>query len=464
MKPLPVVPLILAGGSGTRLWPLSRRSFPKPFISLLGQDSLFQQTVKRVQLPLAEPEHLRVVCGRDQAHHVGNDLEQLGYRESQIWEEPFGRNTAPAVLLGIMRILREWGDTLVLVLPADHLIPDVSAFQSSLKLALEAAGHGAIVTLGIQPAYPETGFGYIEIEAGAGPIHRVKQFCEKPDLERAKSFVASGQHFWNAGIFVFQATTMFAEFQSFQPEMVGAMEKYLTSNQDGDYQLLSEISIDYAIMEKTQKLALVPAQFGWSDVGHWAAVHQAAPRDDAGNYTQGSVILTDCKDCYAIAENRVLAGVGLENLVLVETADAVMVAPLDRSQEVKALAEQVRQLDPELLVNHLTVVRPWGSFTQLIEAPGFKVKRLDVKPGKRLSLQMHHQRDEHWVVVRGQAIVVRGDQTHQLNTNDYIFISKKVQHRIENATDQPLTIIEVQLGPYLGEDDIVRFSDDFGRA
>jgi mannose-1-phosphate guanylyltransferase/mannose-6-phosphate isomerase len=454
--------LILAGGSGTRLWPLSRRTHPKPILDLYQGATLLGHTVQRV-LPLVGREGLRLLCGEDQAETFALEWNAQGLDRAKLWTEPSGRNTAPAILLGIHLLLTGEEDPLLIVLPSDHHVADEPAFRQSLQDAMAAAHLGHIATLGIRPSRAETGYGYMEATPGPGRWLEVSRFVEKPPREQAQAYLESGRHFWNAGIFVFRASRMLAEFAARQPAMLAAMRSFLAAPTAEAYRQLPSISIDYAIMEGCRKLALVPCQCGWSDVGTWQAVHQAAPLDGRGNFSRGNVLVQESDNCHVDAHSRFVAALGVRDLAIVETADALLVCSLERAGDVRRVAEELAGRQPELLEGHTSTKRPWGSFTQLDHGMGYQVKRLEVAPGKRLSLQYHHRRAEHWVVVQGTAHIVLGEEERELQTAESVFIPAGTVHRIENRGRQNLVLIEVQTGTYLGEDDIVRLQDDFGR-
>jgi mannose-1-phosphate guanylyltransferase/mannose-6-phosphate isomerase len=474
-----LVPVILSGGSGTRLWPLSRELYPKQFLPLVNERTMMQETALRVAgLPgLAAPI---VVCNEQHRFMVAEQLRLVGVTPQSILLEPIGRNTAPAVGLAAMAALAPVGqapggddDPLLLVLPADHVIRDVPAFQRAVVAALPAAREGKLVTFGIVPTQAETGYGYIRSGDGPGPVLPVAAFVEKPDAERAAAFVASGDYLWNSGMFLFSARRYLEELARLAPEIRGACERAFGGAQrDLDFTRLSaeafaacpSDSIDYAVMEKTAAAAVMPLEAGWSDVGSWASLQDALPGDGARNVTHGDVLAIDTEHCLLYSSSRLVATVGLKDHVVVETKDAVLVAPRDRVQDVKLLVTRLKEEGRSEPGLHREVFRPWGSYDSVDAGDRFQVKRLSVKPGACMSLQMHHHRAEHWIVVSGTARITRNDETFLLGENESTYIPMGATHRIENPGKVPLHIIEVQSGSYLGEDDIVRYEDRYGRS
>jgi mannose-1-phosphate guanylyltransferase/mannose-6-phosphate isomerase len=466
-------PVLLAGGSGTRLWPLSRRSYPKQFVPLLAEGSLFEATVHR----LAGFEHTQplVVCNEAHRFLVAEELRTAGIEHTSILLEPAGRNTAPAIALAALEASAHGEDPVLLVLPADHAIPDGAAFARAVAEAAGAAADGSLVTFGIEPRGPATGYGYIRAAPGEG-VRAVEAFVEKPDRATAEAYLAEGGYYWNSGMFVFRASAVLEELDRHAPEMLGAVRAaYAGRSEDSDFlrfdsrafEATPSESIDYAVMEHTDRARVVPFDGAWSDVGSWQALWEAGlargEGDDADNIVLGDVVASDVERCYLHASHRMIAAVGLADCVVVETADAVLVAPRERAEEVKRLVERLEADGRTEQDEHRRVYRPWGSYEGLDHGSRFQVKRIVVKPGGRLSLQMHHHRAEHWVVVRGTARVTSGDNSFLLSENESTYIPLGTTHRLENPGHIPLELIEVQSGAYLGEDDIVRFQDQYGR-
>ena len=467
-----LVPVILSGGAGTRLWPLSRELYPKQLLRLVAERTMLQETVARTEgLPELAPPI--VVCNENHRFMVAEQLRELGTAPQAIVLEPQGRNTAPAA--AIAALLVSGGadaDPVLLVLPADHVITDVPAFQAAVAAGRVAAESGSLVTFGVVPDRAETGYGYIRRGAGPGPAFSVAKFVEKPDSATARGYVEAGDYYWNSGMFMFRASAYLAELGRYAPAMLAACRAALAAaGRDLDFLRLPaqefascpSDSIDYAVMERTERAVVVPLAAGWSDVGSWAALADALPRDAEGNVTAGDVLTEDSSGCYLHSTSRLVAAVGLRDHVVVETKDAVLVAPRDRVQDVKELVAELKARGRYETSLHREVYRPWGSYDSIDSGDRFQVKRLIVNPGATLSLQLHHHRAEHWVVVTGTAKVTRGDEVFTLSENESTYIPIGARHRIENPGKIPLHIIEVQSGTYLGEDDIVRFEDRYGR-
>ena len=462
-------PVLLSGGTGTRLWPLSREAYPKQFLPLAGEDTMVQATWRRVA-PLAGAAPI-VVANEEHRFLVAEQLRQIGAPTPAIVLEPVGRNTAPAIAAAALQALAAGDDPLLLVLPSDHVVRNEAGFRDAVSAACAAAEAGALVTFGIVPDAPETGFGYIQAETGEG-VRRVLRFVEKPDAVTAQSYLDAGGYYWNSGMFLFRASRYLEELGKFQSGIVASVSAaFAAAKRDGDFIRLDKEafaaspsdSIDYAVMEKTSDAKVLPVDIGWNDVGSWSALWEVAERDDDGNAHRGDVIAVDSRNTYAYAQ-RLVALVGLDDVVVVETDDAVLVAHKDRVQEVKQVVAQLKESQRSQAVLHRQVSRPWGAYDSIDTGERFQVKRITVKPGGVLSLQMHHHRAEHWIVVSGTARVTRGEETLLLSENQSTYIPLGVTHRLENPGMVPLELIEVQSGSYLGEDDIVRFEDMYGRS
>lgn len=466
-----IVPVILSGGSGTRLWPQSREAYPKQFLPLVDDLTLLQNTARRIDgLPgLSAP---LVVCNEDHRFMVAEQLRVCGVASEAILLEPFGRNTAPAVAIAAFNVTVDGADPLLLVLPADHVIQDEEAFRSAVVAALPAAEAGNLITFGIVPTTAETGYGYIRagrlIEGGA---YSVDRFVEKPDRETAECYVASGEYYWNSGMFLFRASTYLAELEVHAPQMYLACRAALIdAKTDSDFIRIGaeafrdcpSDSIDYAVMEKTRSAAVLPLACGWNDVGSWTALWEVCARDVNGNVVCGDVISVDSHDCYVRSE-RLIATLGVNDLVIIDTDDALLVAHKNRVQDVKRVVAQLKNEGRSEWKHHRKVYRPWGAYDSIDAEDRFQVKRITVRPGAALSLQMHHHRAEHWIVVKGTARITRGDEVFLLSENQSTYIPLGITHRLENPGRIPLELIEVQSGAYLGEDDIVRFEDVYGR-
>ena len=464
-----IVPVILSGGSGTRLWPLSREAYPKQFLPLVGDETMLQETWRRVA---GLTPHAPIVVGNhDHRFMIAEQLREAGAAPAATILEPFGRNTAPAIAIAALEATADGADPLLLVLPSDHVVGDVAAFHAAVREAAEAAAAGRMVTFGIVPAAPETGYGYIKAEAGTG-VRKVERFVEKPDAATAQAYVASGDYYWNSGMFLFRASRYLEELGTLAPAMLAASRAALAAaTRDDDFVRLDaeafaacpSDSIDYAVMEKTAHAAVVALDAGWNDVGSWTALWDVSPQDDSGNAHHGDVIAVDCRNTYAHGQ-RLIALVGLEDVVVVETDDAILVGHKGRMQQVKDVVGRIKAEGRSHATWHRKVYRPWGAYDSIDNGERFQVKRITVKPGGTLSLQMHHHRAEHWIVVSGTARVTRGDETLLLTENQSTYIPLGVVPRLENPGRLPLELIEVQSGSYLGEDDIVRFEDRYGRS
>jgi mannose-1-phosphate guanylyltransferase/mannose-6-phosphate isomerase len=465
-----MIPVILSGGSGTRLWPLSREAYPKQFLALAGEDTMLQATWRRVEA-LASAAPL-IVANEEHRFMVAEQLRQVDCSPAAILLEPVGRNTAPAIAVAALQAIADGADPLLLVLPSDHVIHDVAAFQTAVRTAEGAAREGRLVTFGIVPTGPETGYGYIRAETGEG-VRAVAEFVEKPDAATAGRYLSSGGYFWNSGMFLFRASAYLGELERQQPAMLAACRAALAGARcDQDFVRLDKDtfaacpadSIDYAVMEKTALAAVLPIAVGWNDVGSWAALWEIAEQDGNGNAHHGDVIAQDCRDTLAWGDGRLVALLGLQDVVVVDTADALLVAHRDHVQDVKGIVARLKIAGRPEPTLHRKVYRPWGSYDSIDLGERFQVKRITVKPGAQLSLQMHHHRAEHWIVVSGTGRVTRGEETLILSENQSTYIPLGVKHRLENPGVVPLELIEVQSGSYLGEDDIVRFEDVYGRG
>lgn len=469
-----VVPIILSGGVGARLWPVSRETHPKPFIKLADGESLLQKAFARAKA-LPGVADVLTVTNRDLYFKTKDEYRSVnaGDVPTSYILEPFGRNTAPAIAAAASHVAASYGeDTILIVLPADHLIERQDAFIAAVNEAMTLAQKNFLVTFGIQPAFPETGFGYIEAEG-----NRVHRFVEKPSLEKAQEYVASGRYLWNAGMFCFKAGTFLSEMKACAPDIAAAVHVCMGASEKAEnadsiqieldaasFKKVPDLSVDYAVMERSQCVAVVPCDFGWSDIGSWSALSALVPGDERGNSWQGDVLLRDSTGCYVQSERRLVSGLGLKNLIVIDTADAVLIVDRNNVQDVKKVVEYLKSVDHPTYREHQTMHRPWGTYTVIEEGSRFKIKRIEVKPGASLSLQMHHHRSEHWVVVSGMAKVVNGSEEFFVRTNESTFIPAGHRHRLENPGLVSLVMIEVQCGDYLGEDDIVRFQDHYGRA
>lgn len=466
-----ILPVILSGGSGTRLWPASRALYPKQLLPLTGEKTMLQQTAQRLHGMRDMSDECMVVCNEAHRFLVAEQLRAID-KAAQIILEPEGRNTAPAVALAALLAVEQGRESMLLIMPADHVIADIGAFQSAVGDGVAAAASGKLVTFGIVPTGPETGYGYLEAEPQGNAAVPVESFVEKPDVDTAIKYVAGGRHFWNSGMFLFNASTYCAALKQFEPEMFAACKAAIDGKSvaedfvrpDSESFLGSPAnSIDYAVMEKTDAAVMVPIDAGWSDVGSWTALHDVRDRDTDGNTMDGDVFLHDCEGVFVQAESRLVAAVGLQDIVIVETRDSILVSTKEKAQDVKVLVDRLKALERSEVELHRQVFRPWGSYDSLENADGFQVKRLVVNPGAVLSLQKHAHRAEHWVVVRGRARITRNESEFDLGVNESTYIAIGDVHRIANPFHEPVHIIEVQCGDYLGEDDIVRLEDNYGR-
>ena len=467
-------PIVLSGGTGSRLWPLSRSLFPKQLLALAGEHSLIQDTVLRAQgTDFAPP---LIVCNTEHRFLIAEQMRHAGIAPQGIVLEPVGRNTAPATAVAALIVADKNPESLMLLMPADHIVRNRTAFLQAVDRAAAAARQNYLVTFGIAPNAPETGYGYIRRGAplqGLADSFTVARFVEKPDTATAASYLASGDYSWNSGMFLFKASVFLAELERLEPEMLAHCREALAKGgKDLDFFRLEStafakakaISIDYAVMERTDKAVVVPVEMGWSDIGSWEALWTTAMRDASGNATQGDVLHHGTRNSYLRSEGPLVAAVGLEDVVVVATQDAVLVSHKSASQDVKRIVEQLEKSGRELHTTHRKVYRPWGSYESIDNGDKYQVKHIIVSPGAKLSLQMHHKRAEHWIVVSGTARVTCDDKVFPLDENQSTYIPLGAKHRLENTGTEPLHLIEVQSGSYLGEDDIVRFEDTYGRS
>lgn len=476
-----IIPVILSGGAGSRLWPVSREGHPKPFMKMADGQSLLEKTYRRAAtLPGVVKEDgrskLLTVTNRNYYFMSRDELTRAGAVGAFLLE-PFGRNTGPAIAIAAHRVLKKYGNKAqMLVLPSDHLIEDENTFTECVKKASRLAEDGYLVTFGVSPTGPETGFGYIQQGEQIHGGSHVKRFVEKPDLATAQSYVDDGGYLWNSGMFCFEAKTFLNELEAHAPELARnaaiCWDQIPNAGDESTYFEIPESafmeapndSVDYALMEKSNKVVVVPGSFGWNDIGSWNAVRDLVKPNEENNRSVGDVIFVNSSNTFIQSEDRLVAVVGVNNLMIIDTPDALLVANPDFSQDVKIVVSKLKELDHDTAKLHKTVIRPWGTYTVLEEGVGFKIKRIEVRPGAQLSLQMHHHRSEHWIVVKGEAKVVNGDQILIVRESESTYIPAGHQHRLKNNTKDELVLIEVQCGGYLEEDDIIRFEDNYGRV
>ena len=465
-----IVPVILAGGSGSRLWPLSRNLHPKQFINLINETTLFQDTILRLPKDTLEPI---IICNREHRFLAAEQLRQIGKSSKGIIIEPEGRNTAPAVTLASLKIINDYKDATILVLPADHLIEDLQAFHKALKIAKDLAEENNLITFGITPSNAETAYGYIQANISESrDCYHVKSFIEKPKKADAIKYFKSGDYFWNSGMFMFKATKYLEEIQEYEPKIYSCCKKSISgSDLDLDFIRLNNTeflkcpdkSIDYAVMEKTNEAIVVPLKVNWSDIGSWDALMNSKSKDKNGNVLDGDIITDNVKNTYAYSSERLVSVIGLSDLIIIDTKDALLVSHKNESQNIKNIVNNLKSLNRSETEHHRKVYRPWGYYDLIDIGNGFQAKRISMKPGAKLSLQKHLHRAEHWVVVQGSAIITCGKKTFKLTQNQSTYIPKGEVHRLENQEDTNLEIIEVQTGDYLSEDDIIRLDDQYER-
>jgi mannose-1-phosphate guanylyltransferase/mannose-6-phosphate isomerase len=465
-----MIPVVMSGGSGTRLWPLSRKHKPKQFLALFGEETMFQQTLMRLE-GVSGIESPLVVCNNDHRFMVAEQLHAMGVSSPTIILEPMGRDTAPALAIAALQASKNGDDPILLVLAADHVIQDIPAFHRAIAVAQTEADKGFLVTFGILPTSPNTGYGYIQASSKS-EVSDVKAFVEKPDLVKAETYIAAGDYYWNSGMFMFKASTLISELERYSPNILNVCRTAIeNAENDLDFIRLSNeifstceaLSIDYAVMEHTDKARVVALDAGWNDVGSWSSLWECAEQTDNNNVTVGDVMLDDVSNSYVHSDNRLVSVLGLNDVVIVETADAVMVASKDKAQDVKKVVQALNESSRTEAQNHRLCYRPWGFYDSIDMGERFQVKRINVNPGASLSLQMHHHRAEHWIVVSGTAQVTCDDKIILLTENESTYIPLGKMHRLHNPGQIPLEIIEVQSGSYLGEDDIIRFDDTYHR-
>jgi mannose-1-phosphate guanylyltransferase/mannose-6-phosphate isomerase len=468
-----IIPVILSGGSGTRLWPLSRKQYPKQYLPLVGDNTMLQETILRLSGlgNLTEPI---IICNADHRFLVAEQCQQINIKDPIILLEPVGRNTAPAIAAAALQSLKKTDNAVLLVLSADHVIQDVDAFHQAINIASQQAKEGKLATFGIVPTDANTGYGYIRSsKENIDGAYKVEEFVEKPDLQTAKTYLEHGNYLWNSGMFMFKADTLIGELTTHSPEIVTSVNDAVNNAmKDLDFIRLDKQSfesspsdsIDYALMEKSNNVVVVPLDAQWNDIGAWSALHDIGTKDTNGNVIKGDVITQDTTNTYINANHHMVATIGVDNLIIVDTPDATFIAAQDKAQEVKSIVESLQANGRDEGAMHRKVFRPWGWYDSIESGKHFQVKRLHVNPGAKLSLQMHHKRAEHWVVVSGVATAINGDKVLTLKEGESTYIPLGITHALENKTSDPLEIIEVQSGAYLGEDDIVRFEDIYGRV
>jgi len=467
-----MIPIILSGGAGTRLWPLSRALYPKQFLSLNSNKTLFQETLCRLKkLEMADPI---IVCNEEHRFIVAENIHNIGDRAQNIILEPVGRNTAPAIAAAALFAIENNDDPLLMVLPSDHIIEDIEAFCAATTLAKELAEKGHMVTFGIKPTKAHSGYGYIEQgEAIAENANKIAAFKEKPDIKTAQSFIESGKYFWNSGMFCFKASNYLEELEKHQPDLLKHVKDSVSnSKNDLDFNRLnkdafeqcSDISIDYAVMEHTNNGVVVGLDANWMDIGSWDSVWEIADKDVNGNVCKGDIITQDSKNNYVYSKDKLVAILGAENLIIIDTQDALLVADKSKAQDVKTIVSKLKKDSRAEATHHKTVYRPWGHYTPISEGLRYQTKHISVKSGGKISLQKHQHRSEHWIIVRGTAKVIKGDETFILTENESVYLPIGVVHSLENIDDTVLEVIEVQTGDYLSEDDIIRLEDIYGRV
>ncbi len=474
-----IIPVILSGGFGTRLWPLSRKQYPKQYLSLASDNTMLQDTLLRLR-HLENVGDPIIVCNTEHRFIVAEQLKEIHIDNPDIMLEPVGKNSAPAITAAAFQVIhnRQNDDALLLVLSADHVIRDIVAFHKAIQTAAHQANNGKLVTFGIKPSKAHTGYGYIQIKelqknkSLSLEFYEIEKFIEKPNSETATQYFESGNFLWNSGMFLFKANVFIKELTCYSPEIVQAVEKSVIGSikdlefirlEKSAFNLSPSNSVDCALMEKTNNAVVVPLDAGWSDIGSWSALYDIAKKDESGNVIKGNVIAQDVRNVYIHAENRMIATIGIENLIIVDTPDVTLVATKDKSQEITRIVKELKYQKKDEILCHRKVYRPWGWYNSIDTGSFFQVKRLHINPGASISLQRHHYRSEHWVVVEGSAKVTCGEKVFILEKNESTYIPMKTKHRLENIGNDLLEIIEVQTGEYLGEDDIERFDDDYGR-